>query len=85
MTTCYSELPLLSPDIIKSISVLLGESTTDLVRKIRHLLRDEDEEGHLDEFKAIFGLKEVEKPRLAKITTIPDKEGKSRNIAMGSY
>lgn len=84
ITTCYSELKLLSPVIIDAIRVLLGDSTVDLVLKVRYLLKQEDED-HLDEFKAMFGLVEVDNPKLAKITTIPDKEGKSRNIAMGSY
>lgn len=66
------------------MGVLLGESTIDRIRMIRSILFSE-EEDHFEEVTALFKLEKVSRPKLAKITTIPDKEGKSRNIAMGSY
>jgi hypothetical protein len=66
------------------MTVILGESTINQVRQFGSHLSGEGD-PYFSSVKALFNIGTDKRPYQAKITTIPDKEGKSRNIAMGSY
>lgn len=84
LTTCYEEIKLLTDEIIEAMTVILGESTISKVRQFGSHLSGEGD-PYFSSVKALFNIGTDKRPYHAKITTIPDKEGKSRNIAMGSY
>ncbi|AMQ67418.1 RNA-dependent RNA polymerase [Cronartium ribicola mitovirus 5] len=81
-TTMYEELRTCSEEIIESISIVGGPKIKEKINDIRKIL---DDPTVYSVMKESLKLKEISEPKQAKLTLIPDKEGKTRVIGVGSY